>query len=152
MDPEYYMTQQLTEKSDVYSFGVVLLELVTARKPIERSRYIVREVKIAMKKTKDLYGLHDLLDPVIDTGTTLTGFKRFVDLALKCVDESSDMRPGMSEVTKEIESIILLAGMNPNAGSATTSASYSHGKDHPYDSHGSFDYSGGPYSSVVEAK
>ena len=30
------MTQKLTEKSDVYNYGVVMLELVTARMPIER--------------------------------------------------------------------------------------------------------------------
>mgnify|MGYP000341318800 CR=1 FL=1 len=35
--PEYAMTGQLTLKSDVYSFGVVLLELITGRKPLERS-------------------------------------------------------------------------------------------------------------------
>jgi serine/threonine protein kinase len=42
------MTQQLSEKSDVYSFGVVLLELITARQPIEKGRYIVREIRTAI--------------------------------------------------------------------------------------------------------
>ena len=44
------MTQQLTEKSDVYSFGVLLLEIITAKKPLERGRYIVREVHAAMDR------------------------------------------------------------------------------------------------------
>ena len=104
LDPEYYMTQQLTEKSDVYSFGVLLLELVTARRPIERGRHIVREVRAAIDKSKELCGLHDLVDPIIGLGTTPAGFGRFIDLAMKCVEESSADRPLMSEVVKEIES------------------------------------------------
>nr|CAD1819886.1 unnamed protein product [Ananas comosus var. bracteatus] len=63
LDPEYYMTQQLTEKSDVYSFGVLLLEIITAKKPLEPGRYVVREVNAMMDKSKDLYSLHELLDP-----------------------------------------------------------------------------------------
>ena len=83
MDPEYYMTHRLTEKSDVYSFGVLMLELITARKPIEHGKYIVREVQEKMDKTKDLYNLHEFLDPAIGLGTTLKGLEKFVDLAMR---------------------------------------------------------------------
>ncbi|GKV03114.1 hypothetical protein SLEP1_g15477 [Rubroshorea leprosula] len=123
MDPEYFMTQQLTEKSDVYSFGVLLLELITARKPIERGKYIVREVRMATDKAKDLHGLHQILDPAI-LDTSLKGLEKFVALAMRCVEESGADRPKMSEVVKEIESITLIAGMNPNVETPTSSSSY----------------------------
>ncbi|WOL12755.1 hypothetical protein Cni_G21522 [Canna indica] len=154
LDPEYYMTQQLTEKSDVYSFGILLLELVTGRRPIERGRFVVREVRNAMDSSKDLHGLHELLDPAICMNSTLPGFKRFIDLAMRCVDESSTNRPWMSEAAKEIENIMVLAGMNPyNNPSETYSASFGVAtRSHPYNSDASFDYSGGLYSPRVEPK
>ncbi|KAK7331219.1 hypothetical protein VNO77_25437 [Canavalia gladiata] len=136
LDPEYYMTQQLTEKSDVYSFGVLMLELITARRPIERGKYIVKVVKTVIDNTKELYGLKEILDPAMDLGTTLSGFEKFVDLAIQCVEESSSNRPSMNFVVKEIENMLELAGSNPNAESASTSSSYSLGKGssrHPYD-------------------
>nr|XP_011464973.1 PREDICTED: probable leucine-rich repeat receptor-like protein kinase At5g49770 [Fragaria vesca subsp. vesca]XP_011464974.1 PREDICTED: probable leucine-rich repeat receptor-like protein kinase At5g49770 [Fragaria vesca subsp. vesca] len=151
MDPEYYMTQRLTEKSDVYGFGVLMLELLTARRPIEQGKYIVREVRTAMDKTKELYNLHDILDLAIGLGTTLKGLERFVDLAMTCVEEEGANRPTMSEVVKEIENIMQLAGLNPNAESASTSASYEDqaSTKHPY-SDEAFDYSGGFPASKIE--
>lgn len=156
LDPEYYMTQQLTEKSDVYGFGVLLLELITAKKPIEHGRYVVREVRIKMDKTKALYGLHELLDPTFGSSATLGGFDKFVDLAVKCVAELGDDRPTMSEVVKELEVIMQLAGMNPNTESASSSSvSYeatSRGTSHPYGTESAFDYSVGTTPSKVEPK
>lgn len=147
------MTQQLTEKSDVYSFGILLLEILTARKPIDRGRYIVREVRNAMDKAKDFYGLHEFLDPVLGLGTKPPGFERFVDLAMSCVEESGDRRPSMSQVAKEIETIMQMAGMDPQAGSATTSDSFSStSRPHPYNSDTAYDYSGGVFTQKVEPK
>lgn len=38
LDGRFAAIGQLTSKSDVYSFGVVLLELLTGRKPLDRSK------------------------------------------------------------------------------------------------------------------
>ena len=128
-----------------------MLELLTAKKPIEKGKYVVREIRTAMDKTKDLYNLHGLLDQTIGLGTRLDGFERFVDLALKCVEDAGEDRPTMSEVVKEIESIMQQAGLNPKAESASTSASYEEANkrspSHPYteelfDNSGSYPPSG----------
>ena len=67
---------------------------------------------------------------------------------MKCVLENGSDRPTMGDVVKEIENILQLAGLNPNADSASTSASYDDaskgGAKHPYIySKDAFDYSGG---------
>ncbi|KAK3031328.1 hypothetical protein RJ639_035234 [Escallonia herrerae] len=120
MDPEYYMTEQLTKKSDVYSFGVVLLELLTSRVPIQQGRYIVREVMEAMRNSGDPYNLNEVLDPVLRSGPKLQGLDKFVNLAMNCVKESGADRPAMDEVVRVIESITQL---NLHNGSASTSPS-----------------------------
>lgn len=156
MDPEYYMTQQLTEKSDVYSFGVILFELLTARSPIEKGKYIVREVRLVMDTRKDLYNLEGILDPLIVSNEAPKSLEKFVDLAFKCVQEVGIERPTMSDVVKEIEQIMELAGLNPNAESASTSESYadvgSKGIEHPYSDESLFVYSGAYPQSKVEPK
>lgn len=155
MDPEYYMTNQLTEKSDVYSFGVLLFELLTSRSPIEKGKYIVREVKQAMDTSKDMYNLEGILDPIVASSPSPRSVERFTDLALRCVHESGANRPSMSEVVKEIEIVMEVAGLNPNAESAATSASYegqSKGSEHPYSNQSLFAYSGAYPPSSLEPK
>lgn len=154
MDPEYYLTQQLTEKSDVYSFGILMLELVTARRPIERGKYIVREVKAEMDSNRVLYGLHGILDPAIGSGTSLKGLESFVDLAMRCVEEAGADRPSMGEVVKEIERIMQLVGLSASHQSASTSASHEEewkgNLQHPYNNEAFFEYSGGFLPSRIE--
>ncbi|KAI3993779.1 hypothetical protein MKX01_002792 [Papaver californicum] len=163
LDPEYYMTQQLTEKSDVYSFGVVMLELITARQPIEKGKYIVREVKMAMNKTDaHHYGLSEIMDPSIKNIGHLIGFTSFLELAMRCVEETAADRPTMGDCVKEIESILQNDGVaTDSAASSATDFGASKGVPrHPYneslprkeitDSE-SFEYSGG-ISATIEPK
>ncbi|KAK4487885.1 hypothetical protein RD792_003623 [Penstemon davidsonii] len=168
LDPEYYMTQQLTEKSDVYSFGVVMLELITAKQPIEKGKYIVREVRIAIDKNDEThYGLKEIMDPALKNNTNLIGFQRFLTLAMQCVEESASERPTMSEIVKNLETILQNNGLNTDSTSESSSATeFGHGKGdlkHPYNDDSlprkdanesdAFEYSGGYTVSVrVEPK
>ncbi|KAL1552159.1 leucine-rich repeat receptor protein kinase HPCA1-like [Salvia divinorum] len=143
LDPEYYMTQQLTEKSDVYSLGVVMLELITGRQPIEKGKYIVREVRIAMDKNDEAhYGLVEKIDPAIKNGQDqLIGFHRFLELAMQCVEEAAADRPSTSEIVKTLEALLQAEGVNTSSTSGSSSASsslteFGHGngmRQHPYD-------------------
>lgn len=155
LDPEYYMTQQLTEKSDVYSFGVVMLELLTSRTPIVKGKYVVREVKETVDKSKNLYNLESILDPIVTSNMAPGTVERFVEVAMRCVHESGVNRPGMSEVVKEIESIMELAGLNPGGESASTSDNYegvSKGSNNPYTNESLFSHSGGYSPAKSESK
>eukprot|EP01018_Ginkgo_biloba_P022108 Gb_10155 [translate_table: standard] len=143
LDPEYYTTHHLSDKSDVYSFGVVLMELITARPPIEGGKYIVREVR----RTLDTGGINDfceqLMDPLLrkSPDDVHRGIESFIRLALRCVEDVTAHRPAMSAVVKELESIADPEGLH---NYATTSRDGSIGRKEPCDSMNLFDYSG-PY-------
>ncbi|KAF6151297.1 hypothetical protein GIB67_020619 [Kingdonia uniflora] len=99
----YPLKLKLTDNSDVYSFGVVMLELISARQLIEKGKYIVREVRTALYKNSEHYGLKEITDPGIRNSGILIGFERFVELAMQCVEESAAERTSMSDVVKEID-------------------------------------------------
>ncbi|XP_057541931.1 leucine-rich repeat receptor protein kinase HPCA1-like [Amaranthus tricolor] len=124
LDPEYYRTYKLNEKSDVYSFGVVMLELATGRSALDRERYVVSEVQKAVDRTQDLYGLHEVLDPSIGLGTSLKGIEKYIDLALRCVEELGVNRPPMGEVVKQLEDIYERVGLNPYSDSGGSSTAF----------------------------
>lgn len=148
MDPEYYMTQQLTEKSDVYSFGVVLLELMTARAPIQQGKHIVRLVQEAMGDAEDPQSLDQIIDPTLESVSKLGGLWKFVGLAMSCVREAAADRPTMGEVVREIENILELATPDKKKDQTFSSSSFEETTDesplHPYATEG-FDVSYGSF-------
>lgn len=46
LDPEYLRTYQLTPKSDVFSFGILLLEILSARRPVEMKRSVDERITV----------------------------------------------------------------------------------------------------------
>ncbi|KAK8467078.1 hypothetical protein PHAVU_008G244800 [Phaseolus vulgaris] len=100
LDPEYFLTRNLTHKSDVYSLGVVFLKLLTGRPPIFHGENIIRQVNMAYQ-----YGGISL---VVDKRIESYPFEyavRFFTLALKCCKDLPNERPKMTEVARELEYI-----------------------------------------------
>ncbi|KAM3689388.1 hypothetical protein ACB098_09G043500 [Castanea mollissima] len=112
LDPEYYRSYQLTDKSDVYSYGVVLLELLTSQKVIDFSRnqddvnlatYVINWVNNgASMEVID----QQLLGNELPGDRLLASIKLFLELALSCLREKKENRPGMKDVVQELQCII----------------------------------------------
>ncbi|EMS49500.1 Receptor-like protein kinase FERONIA [Triticum urartu] len=104
VDPEFYCTGQLTQKSNVYSFGVVLFEVLCARAAYnpnlpERQANLVYCALSCQKK-----GILDLIvDPDLEGKIAPWCFKKFVEIAEKCVSDRGIDRPTMQEVLENLE-------------------------------------------------
>ncbi|CAA0836466.1 Leucine-rich repeat protein kinase family protein [Striga hermonthica] len=109
LDPEYYISQQLTDKSDVYSFGVILLELISGQEAISNEsfglncRNIVQWAKMHIE-SGDIQGI---IDPTLHEYDIQSMWK-IAEKALMCVQPHGNMRPSISEVIKEIQDAITI--------------------------------------------
>ncbi|KAL0375124.1 UNVERIFIED_CONTAM: putative LRR receptor-like serine/threonine-protein kinase [Sesamum radiatum] len=109
LDPEYYISQQLTDKSDVYSFGVILLELISGQEAISNEsfgincRNIVQWAKMHIE-SGDIQGI---IDPSLHDYDIQSMWK-IAEKALMCVQPHGSMRPSISEVIKEIQDAITI--------------------------------------------
>lgn len=103
--PEYAMWGKVSESCDVYSFGVLLLEIISAKKPLEKlpggvKRDIVQWVTPYVQK-----GAYDhIADPRLKGKFDREQLKSMVLLALKCTDSAPENRPSMLEVVDWLKS------------------------------------------------
>ncbi|XP_020276461.1 probable serine/threonine-protein kinase PBL8 [Asparagus officinalis] len=116
--PEYVMTGHLTARSDVYSFGVVLLELLTGRKSVDKTRpgKEISLVDWARPKLNDKRKLLQLIDPRLEEQYSVRAAQKACSLAYYCLSQNPKARPLMSDVVETLEPLQCCKN-EPNEGS-----------------------------------
>ncbi|KAL6642067.1 hypothetical protein ACP70R_020248 [Stipagrostis hirtigluma subsp. patula] len=110
LDPEYYISQQLTEKSDIYSFGVILLELISGHEPISNDNFGLncRNIVAWARSHIESGNIHAIIDESLDSGYDLQSVWKIAEVAIMCVKPKGAQRPTISEVLKEIQDAIAI--------------------------------------------
>lgn len=99
------MIGHLTARSDVYSFGVVLLELLTGKKSVDKTRPSKEQslVDWARPKLNDKRKLLQIIDPRLESQYSVRGAQKACSLAYYCLSQNPKARPLMSDVVETLE-------------------------------------------------
>ncbi|KAK1284610.1 Serine/threonine-protein kinase [Acorus calamus] len=102
--PEYVMTGHLTSRSDVYSFGVVLLELLTGRRSVDKTRPSKEQnlVDWARPKLNDKRKFMQIIDPRLEDQYSTRAAQKACSLAYYCLSQNPKARPLMSDVVETL--------------------------------------------------
>ena len=95
----------MTPRSDVYSFGVVLLELLTGRKSLDKSRP-AREQNLtdwAIPLLKEKKKLLNIVDPRLEGDYPVKGVNKAAMLAYHCLNRNPKARPLMRDIVDSLE-------------------------------------------------
>lgn len=102
--PEYVMTGHLSSKSDVYSFGVVLLEMLTGKRSMDKSRPSGEQnlAEWARPYLSDKSKLLKIIDPRLEGRYSLQGAQKAGRVAYRCLNRDSRARPSMSDIVESL--------------------------------------------------
>ncbi|KAJ6711631.1 PROLINE-RICH RECEPTOR-LIKE PROTEIN KINASE PERK15, partial [Salix purpurea] len=116
MAPEYASSGKLTAKSDVYSFGVVLLELISGRRPVDRTQSCIDDSIVDWARPLLKQALEDgNLDAVVDPKLQDYDFNEMTQMiccAAACVRHLGRFRPRMSQIVRALEGNMPLDELN----------------------------------------
>ncbi|KAL0298557.1 UNVERIFIED_CONTAM: putative leucine-rich repeat receptor-like protein kinase [Sesamum radiatum] len=104
MDPEYFMSGEMSSAGDIYSFGIVILQLLSGQKLIELNLDAREQLK--RKATDVVMGKRpgtDFQDPRIRESITSADFESILQTAVVCVSRSSMARPTINLVFEELD-------------------------------------------------
>ncbi|KAK9273951.1 hypothetical protein L1049_018763 [Liquidambar formosana] len=119
--PEYIMTGHLTPRSDVYSYGVVLLELVTGRKSLDKTRP-AREQNLAdwaLPILREKKKLLNIVDPRLEGDYPVKGVHKAAMLAYHCLNRNPKARPLMRDIVDSLEPLQVDADVSTEKSTLT---------------------------------
>ncbi|XVE96637.1 hypothetical protein REPUB_Repub02eG0239800 [Reevesia pubescens] len=106
--PEYIQTGRLTSKIDVWSYGVFLYELITGRRPLDKSRPKSEQNLLDWVKPylSDVKKFQLILDPRLQGKYQLKYVQKLATVANRCLVRNPKSRPKMSEVLEMVNRIV----------------------------------------------
>ncbi|KAF7065870.1 hypothetical protein CFC21_071939 [Triticum aestivum] len=105
--PEYIATGRLTQKCDIYGFGVLLLELLSGRRVIDKTRPEGEQhlVDWARPYLKHKHKIRCVIDASLGGLYSFSAAQNIAALALECLCTSSKKRPTMDSVVSVLEGV-----------------------------------------------
>ncbi|XVF26887.1 hypothetical protein REPUB_Repub14bG0058500 [Reevesia pubescens] len=96
LDPEYYISNRLTEKSDVYSFGIVLLEIITSGPVISETNNERIHISQRVSSMLSRGDINNIVDPRLQGDFDVNSVWKAVEVAMTCLSPTSTRRPSGS--------------------------------------------------------
>ncbi|THU59258.1 hypothetical protein C4D60_Mb07t00240 [Musa balbisiana] len=94
-----------TSHNDVYSFGVVLLELLTGKRSLDKSRPVKQRALVdwAAPSLADKKKVLHIVDPKLDADCPQSDAQKVARLACHCLDQNPKARPLMRDLVDLLE-------------------------------------------------